>query len=278
MVKDIVVFGSLDEIERAALSKRMSQMPTTWAPFMECDPLGGPALFGDGGFLRNRHPDYILVAFDENGEVIGQMYGAPLFSPDGEYPQGGWDDAVTQIRRTAALKLTPNMMTLLEVAVHPGRQRQGIASKLLMAAKRRAGELGFDRLMVPARPFGRADQITGEVYEIAYRPDGLPADPWLRAHVRVGGRIERIMHRSMEITLSATRWAALTGQPLAIDPDNPDRARAVGALTLLHRTEGDDWVYYDPNVLITQPCIEGPAGTRAGAALRRPVRSKTVAG
>ncbi|MEU9319777.1 hypothetical protein [Streptomyces sp. NPDC048295] len=63
------------------------------------------------------------------------------------------------------------------------------------------------------------------------RDDGLPADPWVRVHVRAGGTIERIAPASMAVSGSSARWRQWTGLPF----DRDGAVEVTGAPTPVHR-------------------------------------------
>jgi hypothetical protein len=44
-------------------------------------------------------------------------------------------------------------------------------------------------------------------------PDGLPFDPWIRVHVRLGGRLGRVIPRSLRITGTIADWETWTHLP-----------------------------------------------------------------
>jgi hypothetical protein len=50
-------------------------------------------------------------------------------------------------------------------------------------------------------------------YLALLRDDGLPADPWLRVHVRAGRRILRTALASMVMVGSLAQWRDWTGLP-----------------------------------------------------------------
>jgi hypothetical protein len=51
--------------------------------------------------------------------------------------------------------------------------------------------------------------------EYAYRKrnDGLPADAWLRVHIRAGGRIEKVAPLSQMVLGTLAQWREWTGLP-----------------------------------------------------------------
>lgn len=67
-------------------------------------------------------------------------------------------------------------------------------------------------LVAPIRPSwkDRYPLIPIDRYAAWRRPDGLPFDPWLRLHHRMGGRVLRSEPRSMHIEVPVADWEAWT--------------------------------------------------------------------
>jgi hypothetical protein len=102
---------------------------------------------------------------------------------------------------------------------------------------------------VPVRPNRKHEDPDSPLagYVARTRPDGLPEDPWLRVHVRSGGRIVGIAPSSMTVTGTLDQWRAWTGLPF--DTDGP--VRVPDALTpVLCDTARDRAVYIEPNVWV----------------------------
>lgn len=61
---------------------------------------------------------------------------------------------------------------------------------MLDAMRRTVARMGFSDLVAPVRPNGKPDVPDEPIAEYAFRTreDELPVDPWLRVHVRAGGR------------------------------------------------------------------------------------------
>jgi hypothetical protein len=84
-------------------------------------------------------------------------------------------------------------------------------------------------------------------YVARTRDDGLPADPWLRSHVRLGGEIVKVCPASMTIPGSLAQWRSWTGLPL----DSSGAIEVPGALVPVHVSiEHDHAVYVEPNVWV----------------------------
>jgi hypothetical protein len=79
------------------------------------------------------------------------------------------------------------------------------------------------------------------------RSDGLPVDPWLRVHVRLGARIVKVCPLSMVVPGTLSDWREWTGLPLNGSGlhDIPE------ALVPVHvSVEHDHAVYVEPNVWV----------------------------
>jgi hypothetical protein len=78
------------------------------------------------------------------------------------------------------------------------------------------------------------------------RPDGLPFDPWLRVHERLGAHIVKIAPTSMTISGTLAGWRDWTGLPCDVV--------VPGALVTVHASvEQDHAVYVEPNVWMQHP-------------------------
>jgi hypothetical protein len=87
---------------------------------------------------------------------------------------------------------------------------------------------------------GRSAEYVGRV-----RGDGLPVDPWLRAHVRLGAGIVKVCPLSMVVGGTLAQWREWTGLAMTRSGalDVPD------ALVPVHVScEHDYAIYVEPNV------------------------------
>ncbi len=185
-------------------------MESPWPEFMRHDPIGG--LFY--GNLEERFADYVLVAQDEVGEVAAGAYSVPFVLDGAELPDNGWDAVIRSGLLASIQGSTPNAVSAVEIAVRRDRQGTGLSSQLLAAMRTNAARLGFEELVAPVRPSHKADVHEPMAsYAFRTRDDGLPVDPWLRVHVRAGGRIDKVAPRSMVIPGTLEEWREWTGLP-----------------------------------------------------------------
>jgi hypothetical protein len=76
-----------------------------------------------------------------------------------------------------------------------------------------ARRVGLAPLVAPVRPSwkDRFPLTSIEDYSSWQRRDGLPFDPWIRVHVRLGARSLRPEPNSMEFTAQLSDWEDWTG-------------------------------------------------------------------
>ncbi|KAM6530106.1 hypothetical protein FALCPG4_008230 [Fusarium falciforme] len=195
----------------------------------------------------------------------------------------------------------PNALSALAVTVRADRRRTGLAERILQKMKDTARQEGLKILVVPLRPtkksshpfvpmeeyitwtqaalkqticrtpspFRVTPQSTVQPITISSKDhalkSSLPFDPWLRKHVRMGAKIAKVAHKSMEVEASLDDWAAWTGIDFDSFPNAPivremdGKSRVVeytqvalqgGLVPLKVYREEKRAVYIEPNVWI----------------------------
>lgn len=103
-------------------------------------------------------------------------------------------------------------------------------------------------------------------YAMRVRHDGLPVDPWLRVHVRAGGRIAKVAPHSMVVPGTLDEWREWTG--LLFDRTGP--VIVPQALTPVHcDVEHEVAVYVEPNVWVVHGGVRGGGTGSSGSPARR---------
>jgi len=82
------------------------------------------------------------------------------------------------------------------------------------------------------------------------RPDGLPFDPWLRVHARMGATVMYVAERSMEIPGSVAQWEEWTGMTFR---QSGSYEIPGGLVPVEIDIEGDRGLYVEPNVWMRHP-------------------------
>lgn len=184
------------------------------AEFLYHDPVS-VALFP--GLVR-RHPEFTLMAVDPaGGPPVAMVCTMPFTVPGGagSLPPGGYDAVLLSAAEDVLAQRRGNLVSALFATVRPDRRLRGVSAFMLDAAKRNTARLGYDTLVAPVRPTRKHEhpRVPMAEYVAWTRADGLPADPWLRVHVRAGGRIVGVAPHSMTITATLDEWRRWTGQP-----------------------------------------------------------------
>ncbi|GAA1396497.1 50S ribosomal protein L36 [Catellatospora coxensis] len=222
------------------------------------------ALFGEGwpefifhdpetrlhiGRIRELFAGLELVLLDGD-EPVAAGWAVPLCW-NGEVSDlpAGYNDSLARALAAYDAGSTPDTHAVLAAQVHPDRQGAGLAARLLAALCEDAARRGRTRVICPVRPTHKARYPLTPIerYQAWTRPDGLPQDPWLRTHVRMGARVLAAAPRSQVITGSVADWESWTGLAL---PDTGDYVIPEGLSTLRVDREADTGVYAEPNVWV----------------------------
>src|SRR5204863_2209305 len=115
--------------------------------------------------------------------------------------------------------------------------------------KARAKARGFKQMFAPVRPNRKHLHPSMPMREYVNNvdTDGLPADPWLRTHLRAGAKLVKIAPHSMTIVGSIADWSRWTGMSF----DRSVEVSIAGALVpVMISLEQDYAVYVEPNVWV----------------------------
>jgi GNAT superfamily N-acetyltransferase len=197
-------------------------------------------------------PQTCLVATRKDGAVVADAYAVQfLFGGAGRnaLPAGGWEQVVIWAFADAAQEITPDTACALSISVAASCQGQGLARLMLDSLRDAARRLGLTSLVAPVRPTWRDHEPRASMAEYIgrTREDHLPYDPWLRTHVRAGGKIVCVAPTSWLVAGSLPEWRAWTGLSFDVDGE----IDVPGALVPVHCDYRADWaVYVEPNVWV----------------------------
>lgn len=129
----------------------------------------------------------------EEGAAFG--YSIPLFwnREADELPNKGWDWAEA---------ILPNVMIGLGVDVPEAYRGRGIGTFAIGAMKEIARRNSLNRLFLLVHPTMKTKhpQVSMERYVTWADESGMPFDPWLRTHIRLGGKILQVCSECITIT------------------------------------------------------------------------------
>ena len=227
--------------ERPDLEQRKRPLLDAWPPFMFEDPVAGQRWH----LLYERFGAFQHFLLDEDSdELVAEVNSLPVQVDLADLPDRGWDDVM---ERGTDADEPPNAVTALQVMILPGRQGQGLSTLCLERMRTSVVEHGFAQLVAPVRPSWKARYPLVPIarYITWNTEDGLPVDPWLRVHARLGAEIVRPCPRSMTITGTVSEWEGWTSM---LFPEDGDYV-VPGALELVTiDRETDVGTYVEPNV------------------------------
>lgn len=167
---------------------------------------------------------YHVVALKNSGgsdeAIVGVARAVPLPGVDIDkaaavLPDHGWDEALLQsvnylnnLDQHKKSGIHPSVICALSVTVSPNYRGTGLAEKLIVELCQISKKAGFKAMAVPVRPTMRTQYPlqSFEEYCSWRRDDGLPFDPWIRTHVRLGAKIVKVAPCSMVIDGSLFEW------------------------------------------------------------------------
>jgi hypothetical protein len=193
--------------------------------------------------LRAELPELQLVLYDEEHDVVvGRGQTVPASTAAGL--PGGVDDMLERCFGSGP-RDEPDVLSALVAIVDPVRQGEGLSASIIEGMRRVAAAAGFRELIAPVRPTWkeRYPLIPLERYVHWTREDGLPFDPWIRLHVRLGAQLAEVCPESMRVTGTVAEWEEWTGLRFPEDGDYV----VSGALVPVTFAEGLG-VYVEPNV------------------------------
>ena len=106
----------------------------------------------------------------------------------------------------------PTALSALAAEVAADWQGQGLSRLVISAMAAVAGKAGLAPLVAPVRPSwkDRYPLVPINRYASWRRRDGLPFDPWMRVHVRLGATALRAEPRSLRIEAPVADWERWT--------------------------------------------------------------------
>ena len=200
--------------------------------------------------LFDRFSDYQFAMLDKESNRMAAMGNSLPFCWEGDItdlPEGGWDWVFLQAIEDNKSRVKPNMQSAIQIAIHPDYRSQGLSTLMVKAMRGIAKSKGYKNLVAPVRPSQKSKYPLTSIddYIEWTNEAGLPFDPWLRVHARVGGKIVKPCHQAMTIRGTRLDWESWTGLqfpqsgsyyiPGALNPMTMD-------------IEKDEGIYVEPNV------------------------------
>ncbi|MEV6285512.1 hypothetical protein [Kribbella sp. NPDC051770] len=160
---------------------------------------------------------------------------------------GGYTDALARAVTSYEAGISPNTFVLMAAAVRADQQGQGTAAALITAVRDHAVTAGLSQVIAPLRPTLKTRYPLTDIatYQTWTRADGLPLDPWLRTHVRLGASVLAPAPASQTITGTVAEWEEWTGMVFP----SPGTYTIPAGLTTLSVADGLG-TYVEPNIWV----------------------------
>lgn len=225
--------------ERPDLSERLDELDNPFPEFMHHGEITGRCWAG----LRAELPELQLVLYDEERDrVVGKGQTVPARAADGL--PGGVDDVLEQWFGKSP-RAKPDVLSALVAMVAGDRRGEGLSALVIEGMCDVARRADLPALIAPVRPTRKADYplISLERYARWTREDGLPFDPWIRLHARLGAEILEVCPASMTISGTVAEWEEWTGLTFPEDGEYVVRGGLVPV-----RVKAGRGVYVEPNL------------------------------
>jgi hypothetical protein len=216
-----------------------------WPEFIFHDE--GVAPFRERRIEYFRGWEFYLVTTGDR-RLIGGCWGVPL-AWDGTVQDlpGGFTDSLGRSVLEHEAGVVPNAFVLMAAAVRNDEQGKGHSGRVITAVRERAQAAGLQQVIAPVRPTLKSKYPLTDIAEFMTwtRPDGLPLDPWIRTHVRLGARMLAPAPFSQTMTGSVADWQKWTGM---LFPASGTYVIPDGLTTLAIDRTADTGLYREPNI------------------------------
>jgi hypothetical protein len=225
--------------ERPELDERLDELGAVWPEFLTHDEV----VNSRWDELYTRWPEFQLVLADEETDaILGKGNTMPV----------EWDGRVETLTGGVVEVFEreferPNVLCAVVAMIDPAQQGRGLSGLIIQGMSGLAGAAGLDCLIAPVRPTwkDRYPLTPLEEYMRWKRDDGLPFDPWIRLHHRLGANILAIAQRSLDIRGTVADWETWTGMAF---PASGDYVVPRALVPVRIDRERDEGRYVEPNV------------------------------
>lgn len=236
--------------EEPALAPAMRELGgSPWPEFL----LHSPVMNRLFGRLYDDHPHCQYAGVDDHGVIVAVGNCVPVrwTNPLESLPREGVEWAVKsayEVPRTGP----DNLLCAIQIVVQPALLGTGLSAVMVRAMREIARRQGLDSLIAPVRPIWkhRYPLVPMERYARWVRPDGLPYDPWVRVHVRLGASIIRVCEASLTVVGTRDDWEKWTGLHV---PESGDYTIAGGLVPMHFDAATNQGWYVEPNVWMLHP-------------------------
>jgi GNAT superfamily N-acetyltransferase len=195
--------------------------------------------------MRLEFPELQFVLWDEEaGELVaeGHTLAVPWDGTTEGLPDGY--DGIFELGLGDAPKTA---LCAMAAEIRPAYQGSGLAVEMLRLMRGVAERNGLGAVLAAVRPSWKERYPLAPIDEYARwtREDGLPFDPWIRVHVRLGAELSRPEPSSLKISGTVAEWEEWTQMAF---PVSGEYVFPRGLATVSIDRAADLGLYYEPNV------------------------------
>lgn len=200
--------------------------------------------------LFDKFPVYQFALFDK-GEMVGCANSIPLSMDLNamDFNDRGWDWALEKGFEDLASGKVPTVLCGLQIGINNKYKGKGISSLLIEEMRNIAIRNEYRFLILPIRPTLKQKYPLQDMSDYIRwtNKEGMPYDPWIRAHVKYGAEIISICERAMYIPGTVAEWESWTGMSF----QSSGNYIVPGALSpVVVSLEEDRVEYFEPNVWV----------------------------
>jgi GNAT superfamily N-acetyltransferase len=197
--------------------------------------------------------DWQLLLIDGMGPTIAVTHAVPLaWAGTVEHLPASIAEILDRAAADHEAGRAPTALCALAAMVDPRYRGQGMSPAAVRAMVDLARAHGLRALVAPVRPAAKSAYPLApmERYVRWENADGLPLDPWIRVHARMGAVILAVAPRTIVIEGTVADWERWTDMPF---PDSGPYVVPGALQPLVIDREQDLGRYEDPNVWMRHP-------------------------
>jgi len=200
--------------------------------------------------VRESFRECDLILTDDHDQLAATGWGVPItWSGEASELPSSFADVLRQSIEVHHGSSLANTFVICGAVVHPLLKGSGAAASLIGALCDTAAAHHFDNVVAPVRPTLKHlyPLLDIDAYAAWVRDDGMPWDPWLRLHVRIGGRVISLAREAQTMTDTVSRWEEWTGLEI---PVSGDYIIPKGMAPLRIDKDADLGTYVEPNIWV----------------------------
>lgn len=228
-----------------------------WPEFMLHDPVAVGLTD-----CYDRLPEFQFVLVAPGGDrpvAIGNSIPLAYDGKVEDLPDEGWDWALTQGLEDFRSTKTPRVLCALQVVVFGEGRGKGVSGRAVAAMKAIGARHRLQGMIAPVRPSLKSQYPLTPIdrYVGWTNSEGLPVDPWMRVHARLGARVVKPCPQAMRITGTVAEWESWTGMTF---PESGPYIVPGALVPVQIDREADLGIYIEPNVWMHHPAQAGRRG------------------